>query len=401
MNYNDNELIEQLRKHIEGELTIPGKFYPDVSKWTDTSVNTFGTSHMNRLNQGAIQYLRDMEAMRQDEINHDWQGQWERKLKQDKFNAAHPQKPLPERALPKINKRSWLTRRKPQVEYTSLAAHLQDTVGDTQTYSWDSSKPSVASVVNKNSNTTTVTGVAEGKANINAHLQTVDDSGNTATSSGYTTITVTAAPTTKAHAKTATVSLSNTTATANTAFTCNASLSNVQEPDDGSYTYTWFFSGPTNGTLAFNSTTSSTATISGTPATSGTVTVKCNIKDSYGTYATVTAGTITVNAAPSNAAHVPTTATGCTADGSWNGSNKHGVYQHRLFHSGITNDDGTFTYLWGWNGAAPSGISYDTPTASDTYVSGTAAAAGTFHGTCTVTDTYGGVVVQTWTDTIG
>ncbi|HCJ2336405.1 TPA: hypothetical protein NQS24_002252 [Klebsiella pneumoniae] len=196
MNYNDTELLEQLRKHVEGELTIPGKFYPDYSKWNNKELNTFGGSHMSRLNNGQLQYLRDMEAMRQDEIKHDWQGQWQRKLKQDAFNAAHPQKPLPERALPKINKRSWLTRRKPKVEYTSLAAHLQDTVGDTQTYSWDSSKPSVASVVNKNSNTTTVTGVAEGKANINAHLQTVDDSGNTATSSGYTTITVTAAPAT-------------------------------------------------------------------------------------------------------------------------------------------------------------------------------------------------------------
>ncbi|WP_281074529.1 hypothetical protein [Klebsiella quasivariicola] len=72
MNYNDTELLEQLCKHVEGELTIPGKVYPDYTKWHDKELNTFGGSHMSRLNNGQLQYLRDMEAMRQDEINHDW-----------------------------------------------------------------------------------------------------------------------------------------------------------------------------------------------------------------------------------------------------------------------------------------------------------------------------------------
>ncbi|WP_281080261.1 hypothetical protein [Klebsiella quasivariicola] len=72
MNYNDTELLEQLRKHVEGELTIPGKFYPDFSKWENATVNTFGGSHTGRLSDGELQCLRDIEAMRQDEINHDW-----------------------------------------------------------------------------------------------------------------------------------------------------------------------------------------------------------------------------------------------------------------------------------------------------------------------------------------
>lgn len=134
------------------------------------------------------------------------------------------------------------------------------------------------------------------------------------------------------------------------------------------------------------------------PTSAGSPSFILNIADTHSNSKTVTVP-ITVTTA-SSAAHVPTTAGACTADGTWNGSNKHGVYQHRLFHSGITTDDGTFTYQWGWSGTAPTGLSYDTPTTSDTYVTGTQPTAGTFHGICTVTDTYGGTVVQTWTDTV-
>ncbi|HBS6726862.1 TPA: hypothetical protein MAN53_004051 [Klebsiella pneumoniae] len=399
MNYNDTELLEQLRKHVEGELTIPGKVYPDYTKWNDKELNTFGGSHMSRLNNGQLQYLRDMEAMRQDEINHDWQGQWERKLKQDKYNAEHYKPFVAPVHTPKINKRSWLTRRKPKVEYTSLAAHLQDTVGDTQTYSWDSSKPSVASVVNKNSNTTTVTGVGEGKANINAHLQTVDDSGNTATSSGYTTITVTAAPpVSKAVLTSAAFSPTKATFTQNSNVGTYTNTLVCDDVDDGSYTYTApKLSG--NAATGLTATISgATVTITGTPTVSGTAYCDVTVTDSYNTKRGAELS-ITVSAAASGA-HVPSTAN-VTADGGWNNSNKHGTYQHRLFHCTASGDDGTFTYQWGWDGAAPSGLTYDTPTAKDTYVSGTAAAAGTFHGTCVVTDVYGASVTGTWTDTIG
>lgn len=394
MNYSNEELLEQLRLHVTGELTIPGKFYPDVSKWQNTAINTFGGSHTGRLSDGTIQYLADLNKMQEDESRHDWIGNYERKLKQDAFNAAHPQKPLPKKAPPKVSKRSWLTKRHPEVIYNTMQQHYLDSVGDTQTYSWASSKPSVATVVNKNSTTTTATGVAPGVTSIQATLNTVADDGTKGTSYGSTDLTVTAAPAEKPHAKTGSVSLSNSAATVGTAFTSNASISNLVDADDGSYSYAWSFSG--NVGFSFGSSNKSTTTITGTPTAAGTVSVRCSIKDSYGNYATITAGSITVTSGSSKAHVTDGTVTG-SAEGSWANSDKKGTYQHRLFHCVASADDGSFTYQWGWSGTAPSGWSYDTPTSKDSYITGTCNTAGTYNGLCTVTDSYGGKGTYTFT----
>lgn len=348
MIYTIEDCEQQAIEASNGGFKIPGKFYPDVSKWEDDSITEFFkvSYPKNAPTKGYIQKLSDLNKMQQDENAHDWIGNYERKLKQDKFNAEHPSKPLPKKAPPKINKRSWLTKRTPEVEYSSLNAHVADTVGDTSTYSWDSSSPSVASVINQNSNTTTVTGVSEGKANINAHLKTVDDSGNTATSSGSTTITVTAAPAEKAHAKTGAVSLSNTAATVGTAFSSNVSLSNLVDADDGSYVYYWSFSGTYSG-LSFNNTASATPVISGTPTAAGTASVRCSVKDSYGNYATITAGTITITSTTLNTVTVsvsPSTGT-------------HGVYGTWTATATCdAPDDGTYVYKWDFN-SNPNGLS--------------------------------------------
>ncbi|MDM2823165.1 hypothetical protein OGX96_19025 [Citrobacter sp. Cpo100] len=134
------------------------------------------------------------------------------------------------------------------------------------------------------------------------------------------------------------------------------------------------------------------------PTAAGSPSFILNIADTHSNSKTVTIP-VSVVAAVSYAHVSDGTVTG-SADGTWNGSNKHGVAQHRLFHCVASADDGSFTYLWGWTGTAPTGLSYDTPTTPDTYVSGTQPTAGTFHGVCTVTDTYGGTGQYTWTDTV-
>lgn len=275
----------------------------------------------------------------------------------------------------------------------------------TGSFSWSSGNTNIATIAKTGtdtatSSTATATGVTAGNVTISCTYSSVDEDGNPVSFTADATLIVTASS--KPHISKAVVGLSNSVATSGVAFSSTASCT-CTPPDisPATYTYQYFFSGPSNG-LSIDM---SSGVISGVPVNTvaTTLDVGCTVKDSYGTAIAATKATITLNAPATNYPHVPTTPTGCTADGSWNGSNKHGVYQHRLFHSGIPAglDDGSFKYEWGWNGAAPNGLSYDTPTSSDSYVSGTATAAGTFHGICTVTDWYGNSVVNTWTDTIG
>ncbi|EMV2956242.1 TPA: hypothetical protein L8N48_003694 [Klebsiella pneumoniae] len=231
-----------------GGFKIPGKFYPDVSKWDDNSISDFFRVSYPKgaPTKGYIQKHADINKMQQDEAAHDWIGNYERKLKQDAFNAAHPQKPLPKKAPPKIHKRTWLTRRLPEVEYASLSEHQLDTVGDTSSYAWSSDNTTVATVAASTTNTTTATGKAVGKANIIAKLTTTDTEGKTGTSTGQAPLTVTAAPVVPATIKTATTSTPNTfDATIGQRAIIPVTLT-LDEPDDGTYTYTWACNG--NGT---------------------------------------------------------------------------------------------------------------------------------------------------------
>lgn len=248
---NEQELINEAYEAANGGFKIPGKWYPDVSKWEDTSITEFfKTSYPDGApTKGYIQQLQDINKMEQDERKHDWKGQWERKLKQDKFNAEHPSKPLPKKAPPKISKRSWLTKRLPEVEYVSMENHLNDTIGDSQAYAWSSSNTSVATVSGGTTNTTTATGKAEGKANIIAKLTTTDSEGKTGTSQGQATLTVTAAP----PVEKGTLTPANCSNDAPTSFDITVGQNSgfyvtldLDEEDDGTYTYYWYLNG--NGT---------------------------------------------------------------------------------------------------------------------------------------------------------
>lgn len=346
---NEQELINEAYEAANGGFKIPDKWYPDVSKWEDTSITEFfKTSYPDGApTKGYIQQLQDINKMEQDERKHDWKGQWERKLKQDKFNAEHPSKPLPKKAPPKISKRSWLTKRLPEVEYVSMNNHLNDTVGDSQAYAWSSSNTSVATVSGGTTNTTTATGKAAGKANIIAKLTTTDSEGKTGTSQGQATLTVTAAPAEKAHAKTGSVSLSNSAATVGTSFSSNVSLSNLVDADDGSYVYYWSFSGTYSG-LSFSNTASPTPVISGTPTAAGTASVRCSVKDSYGNYATITAGTITINAAADKAHLTQWGMNTKTQSAKMNSSNTITYTFNNTAH-----DDGSYVYNLHWSGSSP------------------------------------------------
>lgn len=209
----------------------------------------------------------------------------------------NPKKKSQKKALRKLLKGS---KRNLTLSHLFTPEALTELSAASGSWSWTSSNTAVATVAKTGtdtatSSTATATGVAAGTATITATISGTNDDGSLYSVSGSAQLTVTAAPAEKAHAKTATVSLQNSAATVGTAFSTTANIVNMVEPDDGSYTYAWSFSTASNGlTLTGNG---ASCTISGTPTSAMTMGVRCSIKDSYGSYATVTAANLVVSAA--------------------------------------------------------------------------------------------------------
>lgn len=261
-------------------------------------------------------------------------------------------------------------------------------------YSWSASgSTSGMSLDNATIANPTLSGTPTTSGSITLTVLVTDSYGNKATSSSTVSIATGAA-----HATSGTVSLSNSSATVGSAFSCTASLIDLVEPDDGTYTYAWSFNGDSNG-LTFDNIKSKTPTISGTPTTATSLPVRCSVKDSYGNYATITPESIVISAATPTGINI----TGDSAvihAGNQSTYSTHGKPYSRNWwvtiadsSGGSVTDDGTLTYLWYWiDNTTGTGLVFDPDNAANIMIDGTPTKAGQAHMQCDITDVYGNKV---------
>ena len=267
-------------------------------------------------------------------------------------------------------------------EFITLTEKL--TAG-TYTWTWTSSNSAVASVAKTGTDTATqsqatVTGVSVGSANVIATLNDMGPDGTTPeTLTGSCVVTVTAS-TEKAHLSSITsVTFPNgVNCVAGTAFDSGVPVVVCDSPVDGSYTYSWgSYSMSGIGGLSVNT---STGEVTGTPSQAGSGQMFVKVTDSYKNSLTKYI-TFTATAAPVEKAHISTVTSSVSPSTATVGT----AYTGQLSNVCNSADDGSYTYVYGYNGPTSHGLVINTSTGA---ISGTPTTDTTAGFKCTVTDSY-------------
>lgn len=253
-------------------------------------------------------------------------------------------------------------------------------------WSWTSSNTAVATVAKTGTDTATsstaiATGVKAGTTTITATLSGTDSEGKAFTTSGTATLTVNAAPASKAKLTSITsITYPNgINCIAGTAFDSGVPVVVCDDVDDGSYTYKWAsYSMSGIGGLSVDA---STGRVTGTPSQAGTGQLSCTVTDSYKN-SQIKYVTFTATASSSKVAlqSVSVSVNNTTATV---GTFYTGQITPTLNPTNATGV--TTTYQLNSDGAA-AGLSVNSSTGA---ISGTPSAAGSYYATCTSIDDSG------------